>query len=61
MMKLIALISAGLVASAALVPVSVANAAPRHSTQWKTVCKTKWVKHRKVHHCYKVRVTKNHR
>jgi hypothetical protein len=59
-MKLIALISAGFVATAALAPVSAANAAPHHA-RWKTVCKTQWVHHRKVRRCHKVRVTRRHR
>jgi hypothetical protein len=60
-MKLIALVSAGLFAAAALAPVSAANAAPRHGSHWKTVCKTHWVNHHKVRRCHKVRVTRWHR
>jgi hypothetical protein len=55
-MKLLALVSASLVATAALAPVSAANAAPRHGWHWKTVCKTTWVHHHKVRRCRKMHV-----
>lgn len=55
-MKMLALVSAGLVATAALTPLSTASAAPRHGWRTKTVCKTTWVHHHKVRRCHKVRV-----
>ncbi|HEX7657120.1 MAG TPA: hypothetical protein VF404_08990 [Sphingomonas sp.] len=55
-MKMLALVSAGLVATAALAPLSTASAAPRHGWRTKTVCKTTWVHHHKVRRCHKVRV-----
>ncbi|MGN6277983.1 MAG: hypothetical protein ACTHM8_04585 [Sphingomonas sp.] len=55
-MKLLALVSAGLVATAALAPVSTANAMPRHGWRWKTVCRTTWHHHHRVRRCHRVRV-----
>jgi hypothetical protein len=57
-MKLFALVSAGLVAAAALAPVSSASAAPRHGHgwHWKTVCRTTWHHHHRVRRCHRVRV-----
>lgn len=52
-------------AAAALVTTVAFSAAPvdaqrhhsgYHGYRWKTVCKTRWVHHRKVRQCHRVRV-----
>jgi len=55
-MKLFALVSAGLVAAAALAPVASANAMPRHGWHTRTVCRTYWRHHHRVRRCRTVRV-----
>jgi hypothetical protein len=32
------------------------DAVPRHGWRWKRVCRTRWVNHRKIRSCKKVRV-----
>jgi hypothetical protein len=60
-MKILAVIAAGLVATAAITPVTVgtASAAPRWGHGgwgWKTVCTTRWHHGKKWRQCRKVRV-----
>lgn len=54
-MKLLALVTAGLVTAVAIAPVPVAAAQHGHGWRTKTVCKVVWKGHHKVRQCRKVR------
>jgi len=55
-MKLIALVSAAAVATAALAPVPALADRHHGGWKWKTVCKTSWHHGHKTRECHKVRV-----